>query len=41
MAAIGGIVSRRGIIIEVCDRNQPNRNQPALYKPLLLTLTVF
>ena len=34
MAAIVGIVSRHGITIEVCCRNQPNKRKLALYKPL-------
>ena len=35
MAAIVGIVSRRGLRIEACHRNQPNKSKIALYKPLL------
>ena len=35
MAAIVGIVSRRGLRIEACRRNQPNKSKPALYKPLI------
>ena len=35
MAAIVGIISRRGLTIEVCCRNQPNKSKLALYKPLL------
>ena len=35
MAAIVGIVSRRGLRIEACRRNQPNKSKLALYKPLL------
>ena len=35
MAAIIGIVSRRGLTIEVRCRNQPNKRKLALYKPLL------
>ena len=35
MAAIVGIVSRRGLRIEVCRRNQANKSKLALYKPLL------
>ena len=35
MAAVVGIVSRRGLRIEVCHRNQPNKSKLALYKPLL------
>ena len=34
MAAIVGIVSRRGLRIEMHRRNQPNKNKLALYKPL-------
>ena len=29
------MVSRRGLIIEACHRNQPNKSKLALYKPLL------
>ena len=35
MAAIVGIVSRRGLRIEARHRNQPNKSKLALYKPLL------
>ena len=35
MAAIFGINSRRGLRIEACHRNQPNKSKVALYKPLL------
>ena len=35
MAAIVGIVSRRGLRIEACRRNQANKSKLALYKPLL------
>ena len=35
MAAIVGIVSRRGIGIEVCHRNQCNMSKLVPYKPLL------
>ena len=35
MAAIFGIISRCGLRIEACRRNQPNKSKPALYKPLL------
>ena len=35
MAAIVGIVSRRGLRIEAHRRNQPNKSKLALYKPLL------
>ena len=35
MAAIVGIVSRRGLRIEVRRRNQANKSKLALYKPLL------
>ena len=35
MAAIVGIVSRRGHRIESRCRNQPNKSKLALYKPLL------
>ena len=35
MAAIVGIVSRRGLRIEARRRNQPNKSKLALYKPLL------
>ena len=35
MAAIVGVVSRRGLRIEARRRNQPNKNKLALYKPLL------
>ena len=36
MAAIVGIISRRGPRIEERCRNQPNKGKLALYKPLLL-----
>ena len=35
MAAIVGIVSRRGLSIEAYRRNQPNKSKLVLYKPLL------
>ena len=35
MAAIVGIISRRGLRIEARRRNQANKNKLALYKPLL------
>ena len=35
MAAIVGIVIRRGITIELSHRNQPNRSKLALYKLFL------
>ena len=35
MAAIVGIVSRRGLRIEVHHKNQPNKSKLLLYKPLL------
>ena len=35
MAAIVGIVSRRGLRIEAHHRNQPNKSKLALYKPLI------
>ena len=35
MAAIVGIISRRGLRIEVHHRNQPNKSKLVLYKPLL------
>ena len=35
MAAIFGIVSRRGLRIEAHHRNQANKGKLALYKPLL------
>ena len=35
MAAVVGIISRRGITIEAYHRNQPNKSKLALYKPLL------
>ena len=35
MAAIVGIVSSRGLRIEVRHRNQPNKSKLMLYKPLL------
>ena len=35
MAAIVGIVSRRGLRIEVHRRNQANKSKLVLYKPLL------
>ena len=35
MAAIVGIISRRGLRIEVCHSNQTNKSKLALYKPLL------
>ena len=34
MAAIVGIISRRGLRIEACCRSQPNKSKLALYKPL-------
>ena len=41
MATAVGIISRRGLRIEVCFRNQPNMTNLALYKPLLLLLESF
>ena len=35
MAAIVGIVSRHGLRIEACHRNQPNKSKLVLYKSLL------
>ena len=35
MAAIVGIVSRRGLRIEARRRNRPNKSKLVLYKPLL------
>ena len=35
MAAIFGIISRRGLRNQVHHRNQPNKNKLVLYKPLL------
>ena len=35
MAAIVGIISRRGLRIEGRRRNQPNKSKLSLYKPLL------
>ena len=35
MAAIVGIVSRRGLRVEAHRRNQPNKSKLALYKPLI------
>ena len=35
MATVVGIVSKRGLTIEACHRNQPNKNKLALYKLLL------
>ena len=35
MAAIVGIISRRGLRIEMRHRNQPNKSKLALYKPLI------
>ena len=35
MAAIVSIVSKRGLRIEACCRNQPNKSKLALYKTLL------
>ena len=35
MTAIASIDSRRGLRIEACHRNQPNKSKLALYKPLL------
>ena len=35
MAAIVGIVSRRGLRIKARHRNQPNKSKLVLYKPLL------
>ena len=35
MAAIVGIASRRGLRIEACDRNLPNKSKLVLYKLLL------
>ena len=34
MAAIVGIDSRRGLRIEACHRNHPNKSKLALYMPL-------
>ena len=34
-AAIVDFVSRRGLKIGACHRNQPNKSKLALYKPLL------
>ena len=36
MAAIVGVISRRGYYIDVCHRKQLNKSKLALYKPLLL-----
>ena len=36
MTAIVGIVSIRGLRIEVCRRNQVNKSKLVLYKPLCL-----
>ena len=35
MAATVGIVSRRGLRIEACRRNQANKSKLVLYKPLI------
>ena len=35
MAAIVGIISRRGLRIKACHQNQPYNSKLALYKPLL------
>ena len=35
MAAVVGIISRHGLTIETCCKNQPNKNKLVLYKPLL------
>ena len=35
MAAIVGIISKHGLRIEACRRNQSNKSKLALYKPLL------
>ena len=35
IVAIVGIIHRRGLRNEVCFRNQPNKSNLALYKPLL------
>ena len=35
MAAIAGIISRRGLRNEACHRNQPNKSKLALYKALV------
>ena len=32
MAAIVGIISRRGLTIEACRRNKPNKNKLGLYQ---------
>ena len=35
MAAIVGIISRCGLVIEVCHGKQPNKSKLALFKQLL------
>ena len=35
MAAVVDIVSRHGLAIEACHRNQPNMSKLAMYKPSL------
>ena len=35
MTAIVGIISRRGLAIEVCHRNQPNKSKLAPYELLI------
>ena len=35
LAAVVGIISRHGLTIEACCKNQPNKNRLVLYKPLL------
>ena len=35
MATVVGITSRRGITIDSCCTNQPNKSKLAFYKPLL------
>ena len=40
MAAVSQFVSRHGLKIEACHRNQPNKSKLVLLKPLLKLLTV-
>ena len=35
MAAMAGIISRRGLLTEVCHKIQPNKSKLMLCKPLI------
>ena len=41
MAALVGIVSRRGLTIEAHHRIQPNKSKLALYKPIVHVYSQF